>query len=100
MIAYVGSASTLSDLGVHHRRIPTWVLLDSMLPPHQDHMHEEPSLTRNKTRPDVMSVQLTSEEQRIYCSATCNAVLPSLLTNIKYSCKRRKVWILEAGYSS
>ena len=47
-----------------------------------------------------MIVELTSEEQRIYCSATCNAVLPSLPTNIKHSCKRRKVWILEVGYSS
>ena len=61
IIADVGSASTLSDLGVHHKRIPTWVLPDSMLPPHHgpghDHMvqcHEEPSLTRDKTRPDVM----------------------------------------------
>ena len=36
IIADVGSASTLSDLGVHHKRIPTWVLPDSMLPPHQD----------------------------------------------------------------
>ena len=79
-----------------------------MLPPHhgpgQDHVqcHEEPSLTRDKilTRPDVMLVELTSEEQRIYYSATFNAVLPSLPTNIKHSCKRRKVWILEVGYSS
>ena len=75
-----------------------------MLLTHQ--AHEEPSLTRDKTRPDVMIVELTSEEQRIYCSATCNAVPPSLPTNIKHSCKRRKVWILELlililiGYSS
>ena len=50
---------------------------------------EEPSLNRDKTRPDVMILELTSEEQRIYsnCNAACNAVLPSLLTNIEHSCK-------------
>ena len=47
-----------------------------------------------------MIVELTAEEQRMYYSATCNAVLPSLPTNIKQSCKRRKVCILEVGYSS
>ena len=31
-----------------------------------------------------MVVELTSEEQRTYSNATCNAVLPSLLTNIRY----------------
>ena len=44
IIADVGKASTLSDLGVHHmlyKRIPTWVLPDSMLPPHQLQDHEE-----------------------------------------------------------
>ena len=30
-IADVGSAATLADLGVHHKRIPTWVLPDSEL---------------------------------------------------------------------
>ena len=74
-----------------------------MLPPHQLQNHEElsePSLIRDKTRPDVMIVELTLEEQRTYCNAKCNAVLPNLSTNIKHSCKRRRVWILEVGYNS
>lgn len=93
---------------VHHmlyKCIPTWVLPDSMLPPHQLQDHEElsePSLIRfrDKTRPDVMIVELTLEEQRTYCNAKCNAVLPYLSTNIKHSCKRRRVWMLEVGYNS
>ena len=47
-------------------------------------------------------MELLSEEQRIYCNATCNihAVLPDLSTNMKHSCKQRKVWILEVVYNS
>ena len=33
IIADMGSVSTLSDLGVHHKCIPSWVLPDSM--PHR-----------------------------------------------------------------
>ena len=70
IIADVGIASTLSDLGVHHKRIPTWVLPDSMLPPLQLQDHEElsePSLIRDKTRPDVMIVELTLQTHRLQC---------------------------------
>ena len=84
--------------------MPTWVLPDSMLPPHHD--NDNPSLTREKMRPDVMLVELTPEEQRTYYRAhtigsTLKLVdLPNLLTRIEHSCKRRKVWPLEVGYSS
>ena len=34
MIADVGTMTALGNLGVHHKRIPTWVLPDSMLALH------------------------------------------------------------------
>ncbi len=95
LIADVGNATTLADLGVHLKRIPTWFLPDSMLPSHR----EDPSRTRDKMRPDVMMVELTHEEQRMYSHAR-DAVLSNLLTHTGHNCKRRKVRILEVGYSS
>ena len=95
LIADVGNATTLADPGVHLKRIPTWFLPDSMLPSHR----EDPSRTRDKMRPDVMMVELTHEEQRMYSHAR-DAVLSNLLTHTGHNCKRRKVRILEVGYSS
>ncbi len=58
IIADVGSAAMLADLGVHHKRIPTWVLPDSEL---NSRCHDEtPYSTRNKMRPDVMVVDSES----------------------------------------
>lgn len=42
----------------------------------------------------IGAVNMTLE----YCNI--NAVLPNLSTNMKHSCKQRKVWILEVVYNS
>ena len=57
IIATYISAVTLADLGVHHKRIPTWVLPDSEL---NSICYDETRYSvRTKMRPDVIVVELT-----------------------------------------
>ena len=59
IIADVGTAATLGNLGVHHKRIPKWVLPNSMLALHSADLDE----LRTKLRPDIMMVGLQEHEQ-------------------------------------
>ena len=78
MIADIGSAQNTKDLGVHAKRVPTWIL---------------PETGEHRSRPDIMLVEMTTE--------TLNACLshnnpPDLSANI--GDKQRKIWIVEGGY--
>ena len=64
-IADVGNKTTLQQIGVHHKRIPEWMLPDSRIAD-TDAAQDDASLLRNKLRPDVMLVELTREEQATY----------------------------------
>ncbi len=86
----------LVDLGVHHKRIPTWVMPNSIIAIY----HEDPVAAREKIRPDVMVVELTKSEQQRYgngamANTACHTALPTKVGN-----RARKVWILEGGYCS
>ena len=50
------------DLGVHRKRIPTWVLPNSMIAIY----HKDPQAAREKVRPDEMVAELTKSEQQRY----------------------------------
>ena len=98
IIADVGTAATLGNLGVHHKRIPKWVLPNSMLALHS----ADPDEMRTKLRPDIMMVELQEHEQSIYqraASTTNHRVLPSSVIDSWLGCGRqRKIWIVEGGY--
>ena len=98
IIADVGTAATLGNLGVHHKRIPKWVLPNNMLALHTT----DPDGLRTKLRPDIMMVELQEQEQSIYQraagSTTCS-VLPSSVIDPRLGRGRqRKIWIVEGGY--
>ena len=100
IIADVGTAATLGNLGVHHKRIPKWVLPNSMLALRS----ADPDELRTKLRPDIMMVELQQHEQSrlIYqraASSTTHRVLPSSVIDSRLGCGRqRKIWIVEGGY--
>ena len=97
-IADVGTAATLENLGVHHKRIPKWVLSNSVLAIHTADTEE----LRAKLRPDIMMVELQEQEQSIYqgaASSTKHSVLPSSVIDPQLGHGRqRKIWIVEDGY--
>lgn len=61
IVAEAGTAASLGNLGVHHRRIPEWVLLNSMLALHS----QDPNTLRDKLRPDMM-IELEDHEHAEY----------------------------------
>ena len=64
LIADVGTQDVLKELGVHYKRIPKWVLPDNaIMHMHQSVQAEGPSTVRDKLRPDIMLVELTSAER-------------------------------------
>ena len=94
VIADVGTAATLGNLGVHHKRIPQWVLPNSMLALHTT----DPEGLRTELRPDIMMVELQEHEQSIYQTATGNVthVLPSTVTDPRLG-RRRPRKVLDSG---
>jgi len=97
-IADVGTAATLGNLGVHHKRIPKWVLPNNMLALHTT----DPEGLRTKLRPDIMMVELQEHEQSIYqraAGSTPHNLLPSSVIDPRLGRGRqRKIWIVEGGY--
>ena len=61
IIADVGTTEALQPLGVHHKRVPSWVLPDQIIALH----HEDPQAARHKMRPDLMIVELVTEHRVI-----------------------------------
>ena len=98
VIADVGTAATLGNLGVHHKRIPKWVLPNSMLAIHT----ADPDEVRAKLRPDTMMVELQEHEQSVYqgaASSTTHSVLPSSIMDPQLGHGRqKKIWVVEGGY--
>ena len=93
IIADVGSADHLQALGVHHQRIPDWVLPYNMIALH----NADPHTARDKIRPDTMVVELTQTEQQDYLRNN-DKVKQTLPTSV--GTKKIKVWILEGDYCS
>ena len=54
VIVDVGKTENLRPIGVHHKRIPDWVLPDSIIAT----AHEDVQAARSKMRPDIMIVEL------------------------------------------
>ncbi len=98
IIADVGTAATLGNLSVHHKRIPKWVLPNNMLALHTT----DPEGLRTKLRPDIMMVELQELEHSIYQRAAGSMphnLLPSSVIDPRMGHGRqRKIWIVEGGY--
>ena len=96
-IVDVGTATTLGNLGVHHKCIPKQELPTNMLTLHT----ADPDGLRTKLRPDTMMVELQEHEQLIYhraASSTTHNVLPSSVTDLRLGRGRhRKIWTVESG---
>ena len=92
--------ATLGTLGVHHKRIPEWVLPNSALALHST----DPDQLKTKLRPDIMMVELQTHEQAAYCRADRNMTpntLPNSVIDSTLGYRRpRKVWVVEGGYCS
>ena len=101
VIADVGTAATLGNLGVHHKCIPKWVLPNSaasMLAIHT----ADPNELRAKLRPDIILVELQEHEQTVYqgaASNTTHSALPSSIIGPQLGHGRqRKICIAEGSY--
>ena len=89
IIADVGRSELMHELGVHHKHTPEWI---------PDHIlatqYDDPTTARQKLRPDIMVVEMTSTEQRKYANNTRGKThkrLAPLAGN-----KARKVWLVAA----
>ena len=73
LIADVGTANTLKDMGVHSKRVPKFVLPDShiqntiqVLEPCRNHLTCRTGDARKKMRPDMMIFVMTDIERHTY----------------------------------
>ena len=93
IVADVGQMEQLKELGVHSKRIPSFVLPDSHMQANQGSEDHKAALTacrdpdRDKMRPDVMVVELSETERRQYLPHTADTGhtlpdLPSTLPNV------------------
>ena len=100
LIADVGTMDKLKDIGVHSKRVPTFILPDSHLP-EANHKHKDCRAddNRHKMRPDMMVVEMTEREQRSYLphDASTGRALPHLSATMPNG-RRRKITIVEGGY--
>ena len=98
VIADVGTLEGLKQLGVHHKRIPSFVLQDDTLPAQDtcDCTEEQQTGTheRDKLRPDIMLVELTDIEREAHGAGEEMPLLNATVQNNR----PRKVWIVEGGY--
>ena len=98
VIADVGTLEGLKQLGVHNKRIPSFVLQDDTLPAQDtcDCTEEQQTGTheRDKLRPDIMLVELADIEREAHGAGEEMPLLNATVQNNR----RRKVWIVEGGY--
>ena len=107
IVADVGQMEQLKELGVHSKRIPSFVLPDSHMQANQGSEDHKAALTacrdpdRDKMRPDVMVVELSETERRQYLPHTADTghTLPDLPSTLPNG-KARKIYIVEGGYCS
>ena len=74
----MGTQDVLKELEAHYKRILEWVLPDNAIM----HQGEEPATIRDKLRPDIMLVVLTSAERHAYLNASGDAQRTTLPANI------------------
>ena len=108
LIADVGTADTLKDIGVHSKRVPKFVLPDSHIQHTTQNMEScgnhltcRVGDARKKMRPDMMVVEMTDTEQHTYLphDTDTGSRLPNLQPTMP-SGKARKIMIIEGGYCS
>ena len=100
IVADVGTAASLRNLGVHYKRISEWVLPNSMLALHS----QDPNTLRDKLRPDVMLIELEQHEQAEYQGGG-RKIAPRTLTSSVNDPRSgygrpRKIWPMEGRYCS
>ena len=98
MIADMGTLDKPKEIGVHSKRVPRFVLPDS----HERHISLPSGACkdRSKMRPDMMMVEMTEFEQKLYFPHnTNNTRLPSLPAKLPNG-KARQVTIVAGGYCS
>ena len=100
LIADVGSEDKMRELGVHSKRIPAWALPNHILADvattNNLNCYNNHALDREKLRPDIMIVELSTPEQARHCKTGNNQGREPLNPNIQNR-RPRKVWILEGG---
>ena len=100
IVADVGTAASLGNLGVHHKRIPEWVLPNSMLALHS----QDPDTLRDKLRPDIMMIELEQHERAEYQGNSRNAAARTLTSSVTDprtgNGRQRRIWLMEGGYCS
>ena len=99
-IADIGRAEVIRDMGVSSKRIPAWLLPNSCL----SVAGIDPT-DRNRIRPDIMLTEMTHTELMSY--STGGMEHPELSTTIiglrpsgSTGPRRRKIWVLEGGYTA
>ena len=100
-IADIGRAELMEDMGVSAKRIPTWLLPDSCL----QRANINPA-DRSRLRPDTMLVEMTQPESMSYRRhSQKHWELSTTMTSQSRADgssepQRRKVWLIEGGYTS
>ena len=108
LIADVGREEGLKELGVHSKRVPSYVLPDEYLQKLgvdllacRSLLQREEAGCRSKMRPDLMIVEMTTAEQKIYLQQdnrsgrNVHALFPQMPNG-----GPRRIWIVEGGYCS
>jgi len=106
LIADVGKIEGLKDMGVHSKRVPTFVLPDRCLQARgldptvgRGFLQRGAADTRSKMRPDMMIVEMTAAEQQQYLRHDDNSgsrLTP--LTPVMPNGNPRSIKIVEGGY--
>ena len=109
-IADIGRDELTSDLGIASKRIPDWLVTDDTL-----RQCDLPPDRRHVLRPDILLIEATHAEQTLYTTHGEHPVLsesfwdPTMQATpgnhahqptTRPQTRRRKVWLLEGGYTS
>ena len=103
IIADIGRADLTEHMGVSAKRIPAWLLPDSCLA----RANIDPA-DRSRVRPDILLVEMTQSECANYKRgdhrhpelSTIMSHQTTSRTNGSAGPQRRKVWLIEGGYTS
>ena len=98
IVANVDTAASLGNLGVHHKRIPEWVLPSSVLALHS----QDPNTLRDILRPDIIMIELEQHEQAKYQGSNRNGAPRTLTSSVTDprtgNGRQRRIWLMEGGY--
>ena len=89
-IADIGCAEKTGHLGVHDKRIPEWILPETTLT----------ALERERTRPDIMHVEMNTSELTEYTEAVQGNLSMTAPLSTSIGGRPRKVWVVEGAYCS